>query len=151
MSKWPGNAEREHTTFGGLSRSQLMSRVRSTGNATTELRMITLLQKNRLSGWRRHLSILGKPDFTWRKERVVLFIDGCFWHGHDCGRNLAPKTNVEFWREKIERNVARDRAVSRVLRSERWTVLRVWECSLKRNPKRVARRIQRALRRESVD
>lgn len=141
----PGDAERQATSFGGLSRSELMSRVRSRGNATTELRMVAVLRSNGLSGWRRHARLLGSPDFTWRKERVALFIDGCFWHGHDCGRNLTPRTNASFWQEKIRGNAARDRAVSRELRRQGWSVIRVWECQLKKAPERTVHRLRRAL------
>src|SRR5713226_3567930 len=108
MSFWPGNADREKTTFGGLRRGQLMARVRSIGNETTEERLASLLRSRGISGWRRHLSIPGKPDFAWRKERLAVFVDGCFWHGHNCGRKLTPKTNRQAWREKISNNKARD-------------------------------------------
>jgi DNA mismatch endonuclease (patch repair protein) len=132
--KWPGNATAERTTFGRLSRSQLMSRVRSRGNATTELRLAALLRKSGLHGWRRHRPLVGKPDFSWANKRLAVFIDGCFWHGHSCGRNLKPKTNAAEWRRKIVRNRARDRRVSRTLREQGWRVLRIWECLLGKNP-----------------
>lgn len=135
------------TTFGSLTRSELMSRVRSTGNVTTEARMVPLLRTFHLSGWRRQLALPGKPDFAWPSERVALFVDGCFWHGHGCGRNITPKTNAAFWQDKILCNKRRDHRVSRQLRQKGWTVLRVWECTLKRNPKRVVGRIRSALHR----
>src|SRR5262245_24251696 len=91
----------EITSFGGLTRSKLMARIRSGGNKTTELQMIRLMRAYRITGWRRNSKLIGKPDFTWPKERMVLFVDGCFWHGHNCGRNLSPKRNQKFWREKI--------------------------------------------------
>ena len=78
MSRWPGNAQRERTTFGGLSRGQLMSRVRSTGNQTTEERLARLLRRAGLSGWRRHQSLPGLPDFVWPRFKVAVFADGCF-------------------------------------------------------------------------
>ena len=67
MSRWPGNAQRERTTFGGLLRGQLMSRVRSTGNQTTEKRLASLLRAAGLTGWRTHQSLPGRPDFVWLK------------------------------------------------------------------------------------
>jgi DNA mismatch endonuclease (patch repair protein) len=145
MSRWPGNAQKERTTFGGLSRGQLMSRVRSKGNVTTEKRLASLLRSAGLRGWRRHQPLLGKPDFVWPKRKVAVFVDGCFWHGHDCERNLTPKTNVKQWREKIERNKSRDRQVTRRLRHQGWRVVRIWECQLAKNPTRHISRIQRML------
>ena len=145
MSRWPGDAQKERTTFGNLSRGQLMSRVRSTGNQTTEKRLASLLRTAGLSGWRRHQPLLGTPDFVWRKSRVAVFVDGCFWHGHDCGKNITPKTNSGLWQEKITRNRARDRKVTRQLRQQGWTVVRIWECQLTRNPAQCLSRIQKAI------
>ena len=134
MSRWPRNAKDEKTSFGSLSRSELMSRVRSTGNKTTEIKMGSLLRAGRIHGWRRHAQIAGKPDFVWRKEHVALFIDGCFWHGHSCGKNISPVKNAELWKHKIAANRERDRKVARKLRSAGWSVVRIWECSLKKRP-----------------
>lgn len=145
MSRWPGNAQSERTTFGGLSRGQLMSRVRSTGNQTTEKRLASLLQMGGLSGWRRHQPLPGKPDFIWREFNVAVFVDGCFWHGHDCGKNVTPKTNAEEWRQKIERNRTRDRQATRLLRKRGWTVIRIWECHLTKNPGQCVSRIRKAI------
>lgn len=146
MSQWPGDARRERTTFGKLSRGRLMSRVKSTGNQTTEKRLAKLLRKAGLSGWRRHQSLIGRPDFTWTKLNVVVFVDGCFWHGHDCGKNIQPKTNADAWRGKIRRNKERDRRVSSALRRRGWRVIRIWECHLKRKPAACLAKIQRAIR-----
>ena len=145
MSRWPGNALRERTTFGGLSRGELMSRVRSTGNETTEKRLVSLLRAASLSGWRRHQPLSGRPDFVWPKIKVVVFVDGCFWHGHDCGRNVTPRTNAKAWREKIEANQKRDRKTTRLLRQEGWKVIRIWECQLAKNPSRCVARIRKAV------
>lgn len=145
MSRWPGNAQRERTTFGGLRRGQLMSRVRSTGNQTTEKRLASLLREAGLTGWRRHQLLPGRPDFGWPKIKVAVFVDGCFWHGHDCGRNVTPRTNAKAWREKIERNQARDCRATRILRQGGWTVVRIWECCLSNDPDRCVGRIRRRL------
>ena len=144
--RWPGNAQREKTSFGNLSRSELMARVRRNGNKTTELRMIKMLRESRITGWRRHLQLPGNPDFAWPNEKVALFVDGCFWHGHDCNRNLTPKRNAELWRKKIARTIRRDRQNSRKLRDKGWSVIRVWECKLAKNPTRCVGRIERAVR-----
>lgn len=145
MSKWPGDATKEVTSFGGLSRAALMSRVRGTGNKTTEVRLATALRRAGLKGWRRGIPLPGKPDFAWGRERLAVFVDGCFWHGHDCGKNVAPRTNAEQWREKILNNGRRDRRVSAELRRRGWSVLRVWECHLRTHEDRCIRRIERAL------
>ena len=145
MSRWPGNALKEHTTFGGLSRSQLMSRVRSTGNQTTEKRLAALLRVKGLTGWRRHQSLPGKPDFVWRASRVAVFVDGCFWHGHNCRRNLSPKTNKMAWDSKIKGNLDRDRKVTRQLRRKGWKVVRIWECQLNKKPASCLARISKAI------
>ena len=145
MSRWPGNAEKEHTTFGGLSRGQLMSRVHSKGNETTEKRLASLLRQWGLSGWRRHQPLPGRPDFVWRKPKVAVFVDGCFWHGHDCGRNVTPKTNAKAWHDKISRNKARDRKTTWLLRLGGWGVVRIWECELRKSSDRCLGRIRKVL------
>jgi DNA mismatch endonuclease (patch repair protein) len=145
MAHWPSATRTDSTTFGTLSRSELMSRVRSTGNATTELHLIRLLRASRLLGWRRHRRLPGRPDFTWERQRLVVFVDGCFWHGHACGRNLTPKSNVAEWQTKLARTRRRDRKVTRQLRDAGWTVLRIWECDLRRRPDVAVRRIARAV------
>ncbi|MBN1394232.1 MAG: DNA mismatch endonuclease Vsr [Pirellulales bacterium] len=145
MSQWPGNARKERTTFGGLSRGRLMSRVKSTGNQTTEKRMVHLLRKAGLSGWRRHQPLIGHPDFIWRDVKIAVFVDGCFWHGHNCGKNIQPKTNADAWRNKIRRNKTRDGRVSAALRRQGWRVIRIWECQLRKKPDACIARVQRCI------
>lgn len=145
MSRWPGDATRERTTFGGLNRSSLMSRIRGKGNRTTEERLVNALRRLCVAGWRRHLDLPGKPDFAWPREKVAVFVDGCFWHGHDCGRNLTPNTNKQAWLRKIRVNRGRDRRNARNLRDHGWSVIRIWECRLKRDPNACVARIARVL------
>lgn len=122
----------------------MLSAVRGKGNRSTELALARLLRQAGLSGWRRHLPLPGKPDFAWPREKVAVFVDGCFWHG--CPRcYVAPKNNASFWREKIETNRKRDRRVAARLRRTGWSVLRIWECAVP-SP-RSLRRVSRALRR----
>ncbi len=109
--------------------------------------MMRFLKKCGLKGWRRNYALEGKPDFVWRKEHVVLFVDGCFWHGHDCGRNLSPVTNAKFWGNKIKKNKARDRAVTELLKDKGWKVIRIWECQLK-DLQHLRIELEQALRRE---
>ena len=73
----------------------------------------------------------GRPDLIFPKYRAVLFVHGCFWHGHDCHLFKWPGTQEDFWREKIGSNVARDRANIVALREAGWRVGVVWECALK--------------------
>jgi len=107
-------------------RSEIMSRVKSRGNAATELRMIKLFKQHGISGWRRNYSIFGKPDFVFPERRIVIFVDGEFWHGHPTKAKI-PKTNRAFWERKIESNKSRDRLVNRTLRAKGWIVIRIWQ------------------------
>jgi DNA mismatch endonuclease, patch repair protein len=121
-------------------RSRVMARVRSRGNASTELRTVRILRANRITGWRRHFPIKGRPDFAFPSLKVALFIDGCFWHGcPNCYR--APKSSKAYWRAKIQRNMKRDRRVASELRKHGWKVLRVKECQLA-NPTRFLSRLK---------
>jgi DNA mismatch endonuclease (patch repair protein) len=102
-----------------------------------------LFPEHGISGWRRHLPLPGGPDFVFPKELLAVFVDGYFWHG--CPRCYqAPKKNKKFWRDKVTGNQRRDRRVARQLRTEGWSVCRVWECQLKR-PVTVIRHIRRML------
>ncbi len=131
-------------TFTPAERSAIMRRVRSSGNVSTELRLIALLRAARLTGWRRRAALPGRPDFIFPAGRVAVFVDGCFWHGCPrCGR--LPTTRVDYWRAKIDRNRRRDRAVSRLLRARGWSVLRIRECALRRRPASVVARVRKAL------
>lgn len=79
----------------------------------------------------------GSPDIVLKKYKTVVFIDGCFWHGHEgCKYYRLPKTNVDFWRHKIAMNMARDYANGIDLRLAGWKVIRVWECEIKTKAKR---------------
>lgn len=73
----------------------------------------------------------GKPDIVFPRRRVVIFVHGCFWHMHECKYFKWPATNPQFWHEKLDGNVQRDRRVAVELQSRGWTVLTVWECELK--------------------
>ena len=124
-------------------RSKNMKAIRSKGNKSTELKLAELFRENKITGWRRHLPLPGKPDFTFRKEKLTLFVDGCFWHRcPKCYRE--PKTNVDFWKNKIEKNVRRDRTVTNELKQAGWSVIRLWECQLKK-PQRFLTSIQKKL------
>lgn len=112
-------------------RSQIMARVR-TINTAPELTLQSILRSLGIR-FRTHLAhIAGSPDLVFSRRRRVIFVHGCFWHGHHCARGArVPKTNAEYWLEKIDRNRRRDRATLRELRKAGWWVLTVWECQLK--------------------
>lgn len=78
----------------------------------------------------------GKPDLVLPGHGAVIFVHGCFWHRHDCHLFKWPGTRVEFWREKIGRNVTRDAAVKADLAARGWRVLTIWECALKGRTRR---------------
>lgn len=128
-------------------RSEVMSLIRSHGNKATELRMIQIFKVHGITGWRRNRKLLGKPDFVFHKERVCVFVDGCFWHVcPKCYKR--PTSNCEFWDAKAEKNRARDRTVSLGLRKAGWRVVRVWEHDLSNaNRARLVRRLRSALER----
>jgi DNA mismatch endonuclease (patch repair protein) len=129
-------------------RSRVMSAIRSSGNRATELRMVELFRSNGIVGWRRRYNLFGNPDFVFPKQRVAVFVDGCFWHA--CPRHYrAPTQNAVFWSEKRRENRRRDRLVTRTLISQRWTVCRIWEHSLNRAPERVVAEVRRVLSRQS--
>lgn len=81
-------------------------------------------------------SLPGRPDIVMRKWKTVIFVNGCFWHGHDCMGNKRPSTNTAFWQEKIERNRARDLRNRTLLQAAGWHVIVIWECQLKKHNQR---------------
>ena len=130
--------------FDEAKRSEIMSRIKSRGNRSTEGRLRGQLVAAGIRGWRMQARDLpGSPDFVFDSERVAVFVDGCFWHGCKRCRNI-PASNRRFWQEKIEGNRRRDRRVSRALRRDGWSVVRIWEHDLK-SGKKALRRVQRAL------
>lgn len=115
--------------FSKQKRSEVMSKILGKGNEKTEVRLARLMRTGGIRGWRRHLPIPGKPDFAFRKQKLAIFVDGCFWHGcPKCFR--LPKQNRAFWKVKIERNRKRDRSVNAWLRRLGWKVIRIRECQL---------------------
>ena len=132
--------------FTKAKRSEVMSRIRGRGNKNTELALVKLFRGNKITGWRRHPKIFGKPDFVFPKFKLAVFVDGCFWHG--CPKHATkPSTNRAFWRNKFARNKARDRIVNRTLRHLGWTVLRIWQHELTvKYESRLLHRIKTALK-----
>ena len=130
--------------FTKAKRSDVMSRIRGHGNKATELALIKLFWQHEITGWRRHQNVFGKPDFIFRRNRLAVFVDGCFWHG--CPKHCKiPAGNRAFWERKFAANKARDRRVNRELRKLGWRVVRIWEHDLTKRGEVCARRIHTAL------
>lgn len=118
-----------------------MSTIRGRRNKSTELALVAIFRLHGITGWRRHLNLPGRPDFVFRRDRLVIFVDGCFWHGCPAhSRHVS--ASGKYWIEKIARNRERDRRVRRVLRASGWRVIRIWEHDL-RYPSRVLSRLDR--------
>ena len=111
-------------------RSAVMRRVkgRDTGPELTVRRILrTAGIGYRLGG----VGLPGRPDLVMKGRRTVVFVHGCFWHGHDCPRGArAPKANAAYWAAKIDRNRARDAAAQTALEADGWRVVTVWECAM---------------------
>lgn len=116
--------------FDKTVRSQIMQKVRSKNNKSTELKLIQIFKENNITGWRRNYPVKGHPDFVFLNIKTAIFVDGCFWHGHDC-RNTRPSDNAEYWRKKREHNIRHDIAVTSMFELRGWRVIRIWECELK--------------------
>lgn len=112
-------------------RRKNMQNIRSEGTKPEAL-IAKELKKYRIYFAKNVKAITGKPDIVFRRKRVVVFIDSDFWHGHP-NRCIMPKSNCEYWNQKIERNKQRDKMVNRELKKEGWTVIRLWEKNIKQN------------------
>ena len=133
-------------TLTPAQRSYNMSRIRSR-NTTPERAVRHALWHK---GYRYRLNdkrLPGSPDLVLPKYRAVIFINGCFWHGHrGCTKYTVPKTNEQFWREKVARNIARDELNAQRLDTLAWTVITVWECELGKHTDATINRIEAELR-----
>lgn len=113
---------------GPAKRSEMMAAVR--GKDTRPERAVRSALFHAGYRYRLHRRDLpGSPDIVLPRYRLVVFVHGCFWHGHDCPRGRRPASNVEFWNTKLDRNIERDRAARAALEAAGWSVVTVWECS----------------------
>lgn len=117
--------------FSKRKRSEIMSKVRSSGNKSTEMKLIQFFKENGIVGWRRHYKVKGHPDFVFMDKRIAIFVDGCFWHGHPC-RNITPNDNAKYWQKKRERNIQHDKEITEYFENRHWHVIRIWECELQK-------------------
>jgi DNA mismatch endonuclease (patch repair protein) len=130
-------------TFTKEERSRIMAKVGSK-DTKPEVAFRRMLYRGGVR-YRLHYPIDGKPDIAIPSRRVAVFIDGCFWHRcPKCFR--APASNKRYWNLKIERNVRRDRAVNRSLKSQGWQVIRAWEHEVRDKPKAAVKRVIASLR-----
>lgn len=123
-----------------VTRSVMMSRIRGK-NTKPELTLRSLLHRQ---GFRFRLhgrELPGRPDIVFPRHKAVVFVHGCFWHGHACKVDKMPKSRTDYWGPKIEANRARDVRKAAKLRRLGWKVVTVYECELKQ-PERLARRLQ---------
>ncbi len=130
------------------ARSDMMAAVR-TKNTSLEMHVRFLLFS---SGYRYRLhrrDLPGSPDIVLSRFHTVIFVHGCFWHGHDCPRGRRPKSNMVFWNTKLDGNIARDRRNQTALRDAGWRVEVIWQCSLAAGCERVLFQLD-ALRRASL-
>lgn len=112
-------------------RSKNMSHIRSTNSKPEETVRKYLFSKG--LRYRKNVRRLpGCPDIVLPKYRTVIFVNGCFWHKHDCGRFVWPSSNEEYWHQKISRNIERDAENQKLLTEQGWRVLVIWECQLKK-------------------
>lgn len=124
-------------------RKKNMSNIRSQ-NTLPERKVMRELRKRKIYFAKNVKRIVGKPDIVFRKKKVAVFIDSDFWHGHPI-RFIMPKTNTEYWSEKIKRNKKRDRKVNKTLRKNGWSVVRIWEYDINKKLDRSMRKILKAI------
>ncbi|OPY89362.1 MAG: Very short patch repair protein [Smithella sp. PtaU1.Bin162] len=116
-----------------------MQNIRSEGTRP-ELSIAKELRRRKIYFAKNVKTIIGKPDFVFRRKWVAVFVDSDFWHGHRT-RCIMPKSNCGYWEEKIARNKQRDRQVTRTLKKDGWTVIRLWEKDIRRNLEKSIKKI----------
>lgn len=117
--------------FDKETRSRIMSKIKAT-ETKPEITVRKFLFSKGLRYRKNQKGLPGKPDIVSRKHGSVVFVNGCFWHGHEnCRRFSLPKSRTEFWKQKIDRNIERDKRNAEDLRSMGWNVFVIWECQVK--------------------
>jgi len=116
--------------FSKQKRSEIMSKI-SGKETKPEILVRKYLFANGFRYRKNVKDLPGKPDIVLPKYKTVIFIHGCFWHGHNCKAGKLPKTRKEFWKEKINRNIQRDKNNKIELQKQGWKVITIWQCKLK--------------------
>ena len=122
-----------------VSRSMRSNKGKDTG---PELILRKALRENGLSGYRIQWKVSGRPDIAYPGRRIAIFVNGCFWHRCPRCNTPIPKTNTEYWTDKFERNVSRDRRNYKALEDGGWTVMVIWECEVRKSLPEVVERIR---------
>lgn len=125
-------------------RSYNMSQIRAK-DTKPELVIRKLLFEKGIRGYRIHYNLPGKPDIVFVRKKVVIFVDGCYWHKCPVCF-IEPRTRRDFWMKKINGNAKRDKKVNELLKNEGWNVLRFWEHDVRKNPNKVVDNIQQTLK-----
>jgi DNA mismatch endonuclease (patch repair protein) len=120
-------------------RTYNMSRIRGK-NTTPEIKLRKILFAVGIRGYRIHHNLPGKPDIVFTKKKIAIFIDGCFWHKCPvCFQE--PETRKDFWMKKIQSNIDRDKKVNEKLKHDGWTVIRIWEHEIRKEPEKAVKKI----------
>lgn len=122
-------------------RSWTMAQVKSK-NTTTEMAVRRAAHAMGLRFRLHSADLPGKPDLVFRRWHTALFVNGCFWHSHHCKRARLPKTNVDYWTKKLQRNTVRDKEIIRLLKKSGWRCAVIWECQAK-DPAKLDRILRR--------
>lgn len=121
-------------------RSEVMASVKSSRTGPEE-KVAKILRRLKIKHRRNVKTLPGKPDFVIKSANTIIFVHGCFWHGHNnCQYARTPKSNKKFWRDKVINNKKRDARVCRQLRAAGWHIITVWQCRLKK-PGQVEKRL----------
>ena len=130
-------------TVSKIKRSQIMQRIRSK-DTKIETSLRKRLWEKGYKYRKHHSSLIGKPDIAFINRKIVIFIDSCFWH--NCSYHCRPPhSNKRYWTTKIKRNKNRDKEVNKWYKTNKWTLIRVWEHSIQKNPEGCIRKIVKAL------
>ena len=118
-------------TVSKIVRSRNMAHIRAK-NTNIEILVRKALYKLGIR-YRLHYNIPGRPDIVFVTKKVAVFVNGCFWHGHNCQDGHIPKTNSYYWERKITKNTQRDKSVIQTLTSLGWNVIVIWECNIRKD------------------
>jgi len=123
-----------------------MSRIKNKGTEIEKI-LAFALRRNKIR-FRRHPTIIGKPDFVIKEKKIVIFCDSAFWHGyrHMSTKRHDFKSNTRFWVAKIKRNIERDKHVNRILRKQGWEIIRFWDFQIKKDTEKCIKKIREAIK-----